>query len=173
MGASAKLEQKERLDVLKNEQAQHEPSTYHALANLNVDTGVTPSRIGKGDYVTGSEAAANYPVLPSGPWSSDYGRVPDEGPLGYEIGAQVPCGEPHEIAASLPATALISAGVGNGAECAPTLAATPSAEVVETSAPNSLISSASAADQASKGGGEPQPVHRRAPSPLTRPRRRL
>ena len=48
-GPSHQAEQKDRLAVLKNEQAkhqaEHEPSTYHAMANL--DTGVTLVALGR------------------------------------------------------------------------------------------------------------------------------
>jgi hypothetical protein len=104
MGASAKLEQKERLAVLKNDQQsnlrpdEHEPTTLHAMSKLSNDL---EGRASARDYVAGSDAATDYPTIPSGPWSSGYGRLPDEPSLGYAINDLVPCGEPHEIAASL------------------------------------------------------------------------
>jgi hypothetical protein len=171
-GPSAKAEQALRRDVIRNEQqsklrpGDHEPSTMFAMANL--DTGVTPSRVGK-SHVSGSEQAVQYEAIPSGPWSSDYARLPDEPPLNYSIEAQEANGTPVEIAASLPATALISAVAGNGAECA--LAPT----AVETSAPNSLISSASAS-QPESGDGVNSKSIARIPSPhpsFHRPTRRL
>lgn len=176
-GPSAKAEQAERRAIIKGDQQSaprpNEPSTMFQMANLNVDTGVTPSRVGKDSYVTGSEKSVSYPAS-AGPWSSSYGRVPDERPLGYSVEEMVPCGEHFEVArslASLPATALISADAGRAEEeCAvlPVAAATSSA--------TSLISSASAErDQAPKGDGVgPQPVHTRTPSPtFHRPTRRL
>ena len=180
-GPSHQAEQKDRLTVLKNEQAQHraehEPSTMFAMANLGIDTSISSGRQGR-EYVSGSEPHVSYPSA-AGPWA-DPVRVPDEPPLNYAIGEMVPCGEHFEVArslASLPATALISADAGNGAECAPTLAATPSAEVVETSAPNSLISSASASPAGDGDGARTEPNHSSAaPFPtlsLSRPRRRL
>ena len=139
-GPSHQAEQKERLAVLKNEQqsnlrpGDYEPSTLHEMANLGIDTDISSGR-SKGDYVSGSQAATNYPAIPSGPWSADYAKVPDEPPLGYAIDAQEPVGTFAEISLS---AAGASADAGNGAECAPGPTA------VETSTPNSLISSASA-----------------------------
>ena len=102
-GPSHKREQQERKDVITNEQklrpGDHEPSTMFQMANL--DTGVTPSRVGK-SYVSGSEQAVQYDI-PSGPWSSDYARLADEPPLGYAIDAQEPVGTFAEVQASLSA----------------------------------------------------------------------
>ena len=101
-GPSAKDEQALRRDVLRSEQqsnlrpGEHEPSTMFAMANL--DTGVTPSRVGK-DYVSGSEQAVQYPAA-AGPWA-DPVQVPQEPSLGYAINDLAPCGEAFEIAASL------------------------------------------------------------------------
>jgi hypothetical protein len=53
-GPSAKAEQALRRDVLRNEQqsklrpGDYEPSTLHAMANL--DTSLGTGRVGKGDY---------------------------------------------------------------------------------------------------------------------------
>jgi hypothetical protein len=50
--------------------------------------------------VAGSDPATMYPRQPEGsPWSGD--PVPPEGPLGYEIHACEPVGEPHELRASI------------------------------------------------------------------------
>lgn len=101
-GPSHQAEQKERLAVLKNDQqsklrpGDYEPSTLHEMANLGIDPDISSGR-SKGDYVAGSELATNYAAIPSGPWSSDYAKVPDEPPLGYPIDAQEACGTPQEI----------------------------------------------------------------------------
>ena len=76
MGPSAKAEQAERRDVLRNEQqtaklrpGEHEPSTFHAMANLDTSLG---GRFAKADYVAGEEATTGYPRLPSSsPWAGD------------------------------------------------------------------------------------------------------
>jgi hypothetical protein len=151
MGVSAKLEQKERLAVLKNEQAQHEPSTYHALANLNVDTGVTPSRVGKSDFVSGSEEGSHQPSIPSGPWSSDYARLPDEMPLGIAIDAQEPNGTPVEVAASIAALSATAPAPLN--VVAGTVGGAPSASPPDVGAPPAFSSSGASASEALKGDG--------------------
>jgi hypothetical protein len=105
-GPSHQREQQERRAVLANDRklrpGDYEPSTLHEMANLGIDTDISSGR-SKGDYVSGSEKATNYPAIPSGPWSSDYARLPDELPLGVAIDAQEPNGTFAEIAASLPA----------------------------------------------------------------------
>ena len=168
-GPSHQREQQERKEALANDRklrpGEHEPSTMFAMANL--DTGVTPSRVGK-DYVAGSELAVQYPAA-AGPWA-DPVRVPDEPSLGYSVNDLLPTGEPHEIAASLSATALISADAGRAEEeCAvlPVAAATSSAP--------SLISSASASPPKSGDGVNSKSIAR-IPSPhpsLHRPVRKL
>jgi hypothetical protein len=174
-GPTHQKEMAERRAIIKGDQqpnlrpGEHEPSTMFAMANL--DTGVTPSRVGK-SYVAGSEPAVQYEAIPSGPWSSSYGRLPDEPPTGVAIDAQEPCGEPFEVArslASLSATARISAEADIGAECAPVTSV-----AVETSAPNSSISTASAIPPES--GGEDGLAHSivRSSSPtFHRPARKL
>ena len=180
-GPSHQAEQKDRLAVLKNEQAQHqaehEPSTYHAMANL--DTGITPSRVGK-SYVSGSEQAVQYPAA-AGFWSSDYARLPDEPALGWSVEAQEANGTPVQVAASIaalsaPASASVTNVVAGKAEvAAPTLVDHPSANVVERTSASSLISSASAErDQAPEGVQTANNIVRGSLHPtLSRPRRRL
>jgi hypothetical protein len=56
-------------------------------------------------------AGANYPRQPpNSPYASD--PVPDEAPLGYEINAQPPTGEFHEIQASMVAASRVHAAAG-------------------------------------------------------------
>jgi len=90
-GPSAKREQAERLEVLKNDQR---ATTFHALANL--DTSLSGG-FAAGGYVSGSEPSVNYPAS-SGPWSGP--QVPPEPPLGFNVNAMEPVGEAHEIAAA-------------------------------------------------------------------------
>jgi hypothetical protein len=72
--------------------------------------------------IVGTEPSARYPHLPaSSPWAGP-DLVGVEPPLGVEINALEPVGEPHEVAASL------------GEVVAPPSVA--SAEVVETTSPN-------------------------------------
>jgi hypothetical protein len=148
------------------------PSTYHAMANL--DTGVTPSRVGK-SYVSGSEQAVQYEAIPSGPWSSSYGRLPDEPPTGVAIDAQEACGEAFEVAASIAAlSATASAPVAN--VVAGTAGGAPSAsspDVVATPASSSDGASAER-DQAPKGVQAANNIVRGSlHSNLHRPTRRL
>ena len=154
-GPSAKAEQTLRRDVLRSDQqsklrpGEHEPSTMHAMSRLSNDL---EGRQSARDYLSGSEPATHYPLISSGPWSSSYGRLPDEPPLGVAIDAQEPCGEPFEMAASIAAlSATASAPVAN--VVAGTAGGAPSAsspDVVATPA-SSLISSASASQDAEGG----------------------
>jgi hypothetical protein len=113
MGASAKLEQKERLSVLKNGQqvsnlrpGDSEPATLHSLANL--DTGLE-GRFAKADYVAGQDEGVFYPRLPANsPWSGAGPQPGLEPPTGVAIDAQEPCGEAFEVAASIVATPAFS-----------------------------------------------------------------
>jgi hypothetical protein len=179
-GPSAKAEQALRRDVLRSDQqsklrpGEHEPSTMFAMANL--DTGVTPSRVGKSDFVSGSQQATDYPAIPSGPWSSSYGRLPDELPLGVAIDAQEPCGEPFEVAASIAAlSATASAPVAN--VVVGTAGVAPSA-----SSPDVAATPVSSSDGASATGPTPEGVQAAYSntmargslhSNLTRPARKL
>ena len=130
-GPSHQAEQKERLAVLKNEQqsnlrpGDYEPSTLHEMANLGIDTNVSSGR-SKGDYVAGSEVATNYPAIPSGPWSSDYAKLPDELALGFSVEEFEPVGTPSEVAASMagataPTSVTATAGVVETARVNPSM----------------------------------------------------
>jgi hypothetical protein len=66
-----------------------QPTTYSALAKAEE----------KLDIV--GESAPDYPAIPSGPWSSGYGSLPQEPPLGFDVSAVEPVGEHFEIARSL------------------------------------------------------------------------
>jgi hypothetical protein len=104
----------------------------HAMANLN--TSVTPSRVGK-DYVSGSELAVHYPAA-SGPWA-DPVQVPQEPSLGYSVNDLLPTGEPHEIAASI-------AALGPGVHSPPSSLARPDLEdaatrLAEVAVPSSVV----------------------------------
>ena len=105
-GPSAKGEQALRRDVLRNEQQSklrpggHEPSTMHAMSRLSNDL---EGRQSARDYVVGEAESVSYPAIPSGPWSSNYARLPDEPALGWSVEAQEANGTPAEVTASLPA----------------------------------------------------------------------
>jgi hypothetical protein len=168
-GPSAKAEQTLRRDVLRNEQQsklrpdEHEPSTMFAMANLGVDTSVSSGRVGK-DYVAGQDLSVNYPRQPSGPWSADYAKVPDEPPLGYAIDAQEPVGTFAEVQASL---------IGN-----PKLPADQSVPPLSSPSAEALPNSARASAEETKTPEErvEQPITQSARllhSTLTRPARRL
>jgi hypothetical protein len=113
-GPSAKSEQAERRAIIKGDQQsklrpdEHEPTTLHAMSRLSNDL---EGRASARDYVAGSDAATDYPAIPSGPWSSGYGRLPDELPLGWSVDAQEPCGEAFEVARSLEIAGSASAPV--------------------------------------------------------------
>ena len=108
-GPSAKAEQALRRDVLRNDQqsnlrpGDYEPSTMHEMSRLSNDL---EGRHSARDYLSGSAQATDYPAIPSGPWSSDYARVPDEPPLGFDMNAVEPTGTPAEVAASIVALCL-------------------------------------------------------------------
>ena len=107
--------------------------------------------------MSGSEQAVHQEIIPSGPWSSSYGRLPDEPPLNYSVEEMVPCGEAFEVARSLAELGAAPAAVMLGSEgvevAAPTLVDHPSANVVERTSASSLISSASAERDQDAGGG--------------------
>ena len=117
-GPSAKAEQALRRDVLRNDQqsnlrpGDYEPSTMHEMSRLSNDL---EGRHSARDYLSGSAQATDYPAIPSGPWSSDYARVPDEPPLGFDMNAVEPTGTPAEVAASIVAANLISASAADQA----------------------------------------------------------
>ena len=119
---SHQREQQERQAVLTGEQklrpGDYEPSTLHAMSRLSNDL---EGRASARDYVTGSEQTTNYPPIQSGPWSSDYAKLPDEPALGFSVEAVEPTGTPAEVAASIAAANLISASAAqpNGGEPSP------------------------------------------------------
>jgi hypothetical protein len=73
--------------------------------------------------VTGTKPTQDFPAIPSGPWSSTYGQLRPEPPLGYSVEDQEPTGEAFEVARSLEELAASSS--------APSSASSP--EAVETS----------------------------------------
>jgi hypothetical protein len=78
-------------------------STYRDQANI--DLLLEAGRFAVEARVTGTDPAAVYPRIASGPWGGTH-PVPPEEPLGYAIDAVEPVGEPHEVAASLAAQAI-------------------------------------------------------------------
>jgi hypothetical protein len=175
-GPSAKREQVERLAIIRGEQklrpGDQQPTTLHAMSRLSNDL---EGRASARDYVSGSDPNVDYPALPSGPWSSNYGRVPDEPPLNYSVLEQEPVGTPAEVAASIAALSAaaspVDAEVGM-AGGAPSVAASPS----DVAAPPATSSDgASAVQDAGGGRASSQPVHSAAGSSPTlhRPIRRL
>ena len=114
---SHQREQQERRAVLSNEQklpaGDYEPTTLHAMSRLSNDL---EGRHSARDYLAGADASVDYPAIPSGPWSADYAKVPDEPPLGFDVNAVEPTGTPAEVAASMagataPTSVITSAGV--------------------------------------------------------------
>jgi hypothetical protein len=94
--------QRERREIVKNErklrQGERQSTTYHAQAMAGLDE--PGGRFAnQARYVTGSEAAVNYPAS-SPPWhaQADPGIEP---PTGVAIDAMEPCGEQFEIERSL------------------------------------------------------------------------
>jgi hypothetical protein len=84
------------------------PTTYSQLANVDQELG---GRFAKESRVSGAEPNVRYPRLPSSsPWASD--PVPPEEPLGFEIDAMEPVGNPGEIEASLAEAAALMSGSG-------------------------------------------------------------
>jgi hypothetical protein len=102
--------QRERREIVKNErklrQGERQSTTYHAQAMAGLDE--PGGRFAnQARYVTGSEAAVNYPAS-SPPWhaQADPGIEP---PTGVAIDTMEPTGEAHEIEASLAASSSDSA----------------------------------------------------------------
>ena len=100
MFADKGISQKEKREVLANDRKVREAATYHSVAMAGIDDerGGRYATEGSKQTVIGSSPIA-YPQQPStSPWHRD--PVPDEPPLGYDINAQGPVGEPHEVRAS-------------------------------------------------------------------------
>jgi hypothetical protein len=196
MSISNKIDQAERRAVIKGDQqsklrpGDSSPSTMFELANLNVDTGVTPSRVGKDSYLSGSEEAVHQPAIPSGPWSSGWAQLPPEGPLNYAINDLEANGTPAEVAASIAALSATASSpvdvvAGIAEIVVPTLVAASPANAVEPISASSLISPQSADGASAKLETKtPEGVRDRAhqptvrgsvshPIPLNRPMRRL
>ena len=104
-------EQRERREVLRNDQllrkqaAEDRASTYfaQAQAEIGAELGGRFKHLSQ-TVVTGVPQA---PMQPQGsPWRCD--PVGPEPPLGYDINALVPTGEPHEVQASIEHTASAS-----------------------------------------------------------------
>jgi hypothetical protein len=91
----------EKAEALRNEQMLRkqeasQPTTYHKLAGLSDDLG---GRYRVKETITGEEKAAQYPAA-SSPWTAgnDAGL---EMPTGQDVNFVEPCGEAHEVAASI------------------------------------------------------------------------
>jgi hypothetical protein len=102
---SAAKERAERRAVLRGggpddpQPRKPEGTTYHQLAaaEFSVDRGRFTAR--EKAAVTGAEPV-KYPRLPeTSPWHHD--PLPAEEPLGLDVNAMVPTGEPHEVQASI------------------------------------------------------------------------
>lgn len=130
-GPSHQREQKERREVLRQDQLRpgdSEPTTFSALAGLDTSLG---GRFAPGGYVGGSERTTDYPRLPEGsPWAGD--PVGLEPSLGYSVDDLEPTGTAAEVERSLVLAALVG---GEKAEVAPALAASSPVGVVETPRP--------------------------------------
>jgi hypothetical protein len=94
------LTQDEKRATLANDIRQP-PATLHAFAQIEAE-------MPRGRFTATERATVigvgppSYPQLPaSSPWAAD--PVPAENPLNLDVNAMPPCGEPHEIAASIAA----------------------------------------------------------------------
>jgi hypothetical protein len=177
-GPTHQKQMAERRAIIRSEQQSAprpnqptEPSTMHAMSRLSNDL---EGRQSARDYLSGQDEGVFYPRLPANsPWSGTGPQLPPEEFLGYSVNDLTPCGEVFEQQASLSATARISAEADNGAECAPTLAALPPAEVVETSAPTSSITRASTTPVGDGDGANHSTVRNPVPNLIHRPARKL
>jgi hypothetical protein len=92
---------KEKEAVLRNDQ--RVASTFQSRAQAEADdVRGRWAQEHKATVIGTSDATAQYPKLPSGPWA-DPVQIPPEEPLGYDISEAPIVGEPHEIAASIDA----------------------------------------------------------------------
>jgi hypothetical protein len=96
---------KDKLAVLRNDQ-QLRKATYHSLAHADADLerGGRYASLNK-LTVTGTGPSGWAPQQPANSfWKCD--PVPAEMPLGYDINAIEPTGEPHEVAKSIRASSI-------------------------------------------------------------------
>jgi hypothetical protein len=93
---SKHIEQLERLEVTENDKAlrgaSSQGSTY--LAHTHNDVGGRFAAISS-PVVVGEKQIPQYPAA-----FLQHDPVPDENPLGVDVNALEPCGEPHELRAS-------------------------------------------------------------------------
>jgi hypothetical protein len=140
MGPSARAEQKERREIIRNEKLRpgdQPATTFHALANL--DTSLE-GRFATGGYVSGSEQAVNYPAGPS--WTRD--QVGIEPPLGQDVNFQEPCGEAFEVERSLTHSSAAPASIpGSQTGEGPTAPSPESPKVVATLSSSSVATTTS------------------------------
>jgi hypothetical protein len=124
-GPSAKAEQKERRALAgSTTTTTKDATTLHQLANLD---GSLTGRFNPGGYVSGSEPVVNYPAA-SGPWSGP--QPGPEPPLGFDVNAMEPVGEPFEVQRSLAGAEAPMVSCSTVVETAP---ATPNPEQRRTS----------------------------------------
>jgi hypothetical protein len=91
------ISQKERAEVLKNDQA----STLHQFGTSEAnEIGGRHAAINK-STVVGATPSPQYPAQPEGSWCNQDALVPDEPPLAYPIDQQEAVGTAQEIQASL------------------------------------------------------------------------
>jgi hypothetical protein len=99
----------------------HEPpkgTSYRDVAGVEAILDAQAGRFAQATVVSGSDPATMYPRQPEGsPWAGD--PVPPEGPLGYEIHACEPVGEPHELRASMAARTAAPAHPSSGVAVEP------------------------------------------------------
>jgi hypothetical protein len=139
-------EQADRREVIENEKRLRSSSSDQGstfLAHTHNDTGGRFSAISN-PTVIGTEATPKYPQGPA--WCADPSGI--EPPLGVDINAMEPVGEPHELKASI---ASLDPSL-------PSAKATPSA----SDAPKSADASNRTTPLARHAGGLSRPIFRRA-----------
>jgi hypothetical protein len=87
------IDQKERAEVLKNDLRNNNASTF--LAHTHNDVGGRYAAISS-PVVVGSSQIPQYPAA-----FLQHDPVPDEPALGVDVNAMEPCGQPHELRASI------------------------------------------------------------------------
>jgi hypothetical protein len=128
---SNKLDQKERRELAGSTGT----TTYFAQARIAQELELGGRFAVEETINTGAEAATMYPRLPSGPWTGPQPGL--EEPLGQDVNFQEPCGNAHEIEASLVLAAGTVPGSEKLAEVAPLVASSPAD--VETPRPISSV----------------------------------
>ena len=101
------ISQKDKLDVLRNDQRVRDTLHSRAIADIANERSGRFAAVNK-PTVTGMKAATRYPKQPANsPWSGD--PVPNEPSLGYVINDMETIGEKFEVEQSLASSALASA----------------------------------------------------------------